>query len=703
MKSQFRATEQADKSSLCQFSFHIHLLPLHAFRFNNLQVKNTQKTKISQSQEANMNLFQFSSSKQSYWNWVFFFICSLLILTSFSDPRISNSGLFCGKFNPLNGTNFVPTFVKEMQGLSEAINARHFATYHLHSTPPIYALAQCHQDLSQTDCLLCYAASRTKIPRCLPFNSARIFLDGCFLRYDNYSFFKESVSSSFDKVICSNDNIAKVDEKRTKRVGYAVGKVTKVALRNGGFGTAAVDGVFALAQCWKSVPFEGCQECLQKAEMEVRGCSPKAEGRGLYTGCYLRYSTKKFFNEMGETEHNHVIIAIISATSAFIMLSVLVAYATYARLSKRKKELENLGQIWINFEKSGLKFKYETLEKATDYFSLSRKLGQGGTGSVFMGMLPNGKIVAVKRLIYNTRQWVDEFFNEVNLISKIQHKNLVKLLGCSIEGPESLLVYEYIPNKSLDQFIFDEEKAKLLKWKHRFDIIVGTAEGLAHLHGGESQIRIIHRDIKSSNVLLDENLNPKIADFGLVRCLAPDKSHLSTGVAGTLGYMAPEYLIRGQLTEKADVYSFGILVLEIVCGKRNATFSKDSSSLLQAVWTLYRSNRLAEAVDPCIRDEILAKGAPDYVLQIGLLCTQASVSLRPSMVEVVQMLTDKDCEIPILNQPPFINGNAQEPERSTKSYSSDSFISNAVKKIQGSGTFSESSRTHSSDEPSKTQ
>ena len=117
-------------------------------------------------------------------------------------------------------------------------------------------------------------------------------------------------------------------------------------------------------------------------------------------------------------------------------------------------ELKNLGQIWKSFDKSGLKFKYETLEKATDYFSPSRKLGQGGAGSVYMGILPNGKTVAVKRLIYNTRQWVDDFFNEVNLISRIQHKNLVKLLGCSIEGPESLLVYEYVQNKSLDQFIF---------------------------------------------------------------------------------------------------------------------------------------------------------------------------------------------------------------------------------------------------------
>ncbi|XP_022750558.1 cysteine-rich receptor-like protein kinase 42 [Durio zibethinus] len=483
-----------------------------------------------------------------------------------------------------------------MQGLSEAINNNHFASYQLNSTPPMYALVQCHEDLSQNDCLSCYAAARTRIPRCLSFVSARIFLDGCFMRYDDYNFFQESVSSSVDNVNCSSNNVTVSGEDHNNRlslfgrnVDYAVGNVTRIALRNGGFGLVEVDGVYALAQCWKSVPAQGCSECLQKAAKEVRGCVPKEEGRGLNTGCYLRYSTQKFYNDGAQTDHGQgfsgtaVIITIVSATFAFLMLSLLAAYATYARLSKRKKELKNLGHISERFQNSHLKFKYETLEKATDYFSLSRKLGQGGAGSVFMGILPNGKTVAVKRLVYNTRQWVDEFFNEVNLISRIQHKNMVQLLGCSIEGPESLLVYEYVPNKSLDQFIFDEEKAKLLKWKQRFDIIVGTAEGLAHLHGGGSEIRIIHRDIKSSNVLLDENLNPKIADFGLVRCLAADKSHLSTGIAGTLGYMAPEYLVRGQLTEKADVYSFGVLVIEIVCGKKSNTFTKDSGSLLQTV------------------------------------------------------------------------------------------------------------------------
>ncbi|XVE67891.1 hypothetical protein DITRI_Ditri09bG0024300 [Diplodiscus trichospermus] len=652
-----------------------------------------------------MNPMQFSTSKQPCRIWVFLLVSSFLISCCFCDPRISNAGLFCGNSIPTNVTIFVPNFVKEMQGLSEVINASHFASYHLNSTPRMYALAQCHHDLSQTDCLLCYAASRTRIPRCLPSLSARIFLDGCFLRYDNYSFFQESVSSGSDHVSCSSNNVTVFgddddDDKKVdlfgRNVDYAVGKVTRIALRNGGFGAVEVDGVYALAQCWKSVPAEGCRECLQKAAKAVSGCVPKEEGREMNTGCYLRYSTKKFYNQGTETEHDHgfygiaVIIAIVSATSAFLMLSLLAAYATYARLSKRKQELKNLGQMSKTFDKSALKFKYETLEKATDYFNVSRKLGQGGAGSVFMGVLPSGKTVAVKRLVYNTRQWVDEYFNEVNLISRIQHKNLVKLLGCSIEGPESLMVYEYVPNKSLDHFIFDEKKAELLNWKQRFDIIVGTAEGLAHLHGGGSQSRIIHRDIKSSNVLLDENLNPKIADFGLVRCLAADKSHLTTG-----------YLVQGQFTEKSDVYSFGVLVLEIIYGKRSTTFTKGSGSLLQTVWTLYRSDRLAEAVDRSIRDEISAKQAPN-VLQIGLLCTQASVPLRPSMAQVVHMLTDEACDIPKPKQPPFLNAALLEPESSTRSCSTDSFISNAVPTIQGSSTSSEPSSTYSS-EVSRTQ
>ncbi|KAJ8536476.1 hypothetical protein K7X08_034877 [Anisodus acutangulus] len=189
------------------------------------------------------------------------------------------------------------------------------------------------------------------------------------------------------------------------------------------------------------------------------------------------------------------------------------------------------------------------LQKATGDFDPLNKLGQGGSGSVYKAILPDGKTVAVKRLLYNTRQWAEEFFNEVNLISGIQHNNVVKLLGCSIEGPESLLVFDYASNRNLDQVLFDENKRQFLSWKERFEIILGIAEGLAYLHEG-SKTKIIHRDIKNSNILVDDQLIPKMADFGLARRFAPHKTHVSTGVAGTLGYLAPEYLLQGCLTEK---------------------------------------------------------------------------------------------------------------------------------------------------------
>jgi len=203
---------------------------------------------------------------------------------------------------------------------------------------------------------------------------------------------------------------------------------------------------------------------------------------------------------------------------------------------------------------------------------------------VYKGVLPDDREIAVKKLFSNREQSVSDFFNEVNLISRIQHKNLVNLLGFSVDGPYKLLVYEYLPNKSLDHFLFEESMGNLLDWQRRFDIILGTASGLAYLHQ-ESHIRIIHRDIKASNILLDQYFKPKIADFGLVRHFSEDQTHLSTTIVGTRGYMAPEYLVHGHLTEKVDVYAFGVLVLEIISGRKNitATHANDTPSLLTMV------------------------------------------------------------------------------------------------------------------------
>uniref|UniRef100_A0A0A0LCE9 non-specific serine/threonine protein kinase n=1 Tax=Cucumis sativus TaxID=3659 RepID=A0A0A0LCE9_CUCSA len=571
-----------------------------------------------------------------------FFFFFFFFSVSLSDPRISQSGSICGTLKPPPSSRFIPTFIEEMEAISELLTTRSWTTHFVNSTPPMFALSQCFNDLSHTDCLLCYAASRTSLPRCLPAISARIFLDGCFLRYDNYSFYKESTDSVRDSVNCTSE-LGEIDQSERlvfgENVRVVVETVTTKAMEKGGFGMGEVSGMFGLAQCWGSVEPEGCRACLEKAKRSIGSCLPSKEGRAMNAGCYLRYSTVKFYNDKDEDRDHDgfsgrravVTIALASAASLIIFFSAV--FACYTRISKFKKEKKRQSLIPVSLKDSDLNFKYETLEKATNYFNLSNKIGQGGAGSVYKGTLPNGQIVAVKRLVFHTRQWVDEFFNEVNLIRGIQHKNLVALLGCSIEGPESLLVYEFVSNGSLDHFIF-----------------VGTAEGLAHLHEG-CKIRIIHRDIKSSNVLLDENFNPKIADFGLARHFGADQSHLSTGIAGTL---------------------------------RNSSFTENSTPLLQTVWDLYKTERLTEAIDTSLNKDYPAKEAMD-ILQIGLLCTQALASLRPSMATIVKLLTsDVERKVGIPEQPPFLNPCGT----SKRSCRISSLVSHAVSKLEVSSCTS---------------
>eukprot|EP00253_Pinus_taeda_P021337 PITA_21337 len=310
-------------------------------------------------------------------------------------------------------------------------------------------------------------------------------------------------------------------------------------------------------------------------------------------------------------------------------------------------------ELSIAISKSKLNYKFETLQTATKNFDPINKIGQGGFGSVYKGLL-DGRQIAVKRLFSNREESVNEFFNEVNLISCVQHKNLVKLLGCSVDGPEKLLVYEYLPNKSLDRFLFDETLENALDWKSRFEIILGTASGLAYLHQ-ESDIRIIHRDIKASNILLDHLFKPKIADFGLIKYFSEDQSHLSTRIIGTRGYMAPEYLVHGHLTEKVDVYAFGVLVLEIISGRRNKTpmHRNDIPSLLTMVWNYHLSGTIASIIDPNIKEK--CQGEILQIVHIALLCTQTSAVLRPSMSEVVTFLISKDQNLPEPTQPPYID------------------------------------------------
>nr|XP_011460346.1 PREDICTED: G-type lectin S-receptor-like serine/threonine-protein kinase At4g27290 [Fragaria vesca subsp. vesca] len=215
---------------------------------------------------------------------------------------------------------------------------------------------------------------------------------------------------------------------------------------------------------------------------------------------------------------------------------------------------------------------FDTISAATDRFSIANKIGEGGFGTVYKGVLPSGQEIAVKRLSVHSGQGLQEFKNEVALIAKLQHRNLVKLLGCCIQREEKMLIYEYLPNKSLDQFLFDRTRSEVLTWRKRFDIVMGIARGLLYLHQ-DSRLRIIHRDLKASNILLDSEMKSKISDFGTARIFGGEQTEeMTRRVIGTYGYMSPEYAMGGHFSVKSDVFSFGVLVLEIISGRKNSGF-----------------------------------------------------------------------------------------------------------------------------------
>ncbi|PRQ28901.1 putative protein kinase RLK-Pelle-DLSV family [Rosa chinensis] len=284
-------------------------------------------------------------------------------------------------------------------------------------------------------------------------------------------------------------------------------------------------------------------------------------------------------------------------------------------------------------------FSHNELKLATNNFHASNKIGQGGFGIVYKGTLKNGRQVAVKTLSARSKQGVREFLNEINTISNVQHPNLVELIGCCVQGADRILVYEYVENNSLDRALLGaRNKTIKLDWEKRKAICLGIARGLTFLHE-ELQPHIVHRDIKASNILLDRDLNAKIGDFGLAKLFPDNITHISTRIAGTTGYLAPEYALGGQLTLRADVYSFGILILEIVGGRSSAkeNWGGTEKFLLEWAWQLHEEGRLLELVDPELVDypeeEVLR------YMKVAFFCTQAASSRRPLMSQVLDMLS----------------------------------------------------------------
>ncbi|XP_076910282.1 putative LRR receptor-like serine/threonine-protein kinase At1g56130 [Bidens hawaiensis] len=347
-----------------------------------------------------------------------------------------------------------------------------------------------------------------------------------------------------------------------------------------------------------------------------------------------------------------LIVGIVVPIVIIGSLSLLALYIIRQR--RKKQDTSDNYEEFLGIDTKPYTFTYGELRDATDDFSPSNKLGEGGFGPVYKGTLDDGRVIAVKQLSVASHQGKSQFIAEIATISAVQHRNLVKLYGCCIEGDRRLLVYEYLENKSLDQALFGKTRLSL-NWATRFDICLGIARGLAYLHE-ESRIRVVHRDIKASNVLLDAELNPKISDFGLAKLYDDKKTHMSTRVAGTIGYLAPEYAMRGHLTEKADVFGFGVVALEIISGRPNSDSSLEDEKiyLLEWAWNLHEANNELELVDEELSE--FDENEVKRVMRITLLCTQTSPMQRPTMSRVVAMLSGDIEAGGVITRPEYLSG-----------------------------------------------
>ncbi|KAL8536460.1 hypothetical protein ACS0TY_011898 [Phlomoides rotata] len=390
---------------------------------------------------------------------------------------------------------------------------------------------------------------------------------------------------------------------------------------------------------------------------------------------------RKYFLETesaGGNKKKRVLI-ILSVVGSVVLLILAITLFILQKLKQGKREeelhelltLEGYTETYEMGNGGGnshdLKlFTYASIVSATRNFSSNNKLGQGGFGPIYKGKTPEGQDIAVKVLSRQSGQGIVELKTELILISKLQHVNLVKLIGFCIHGDDKMIIYEYMHNKSLDFFIFDPCKREQLDWQKRFNIIEGTAQGLLYLHK-YSRLKIIHRDLKPNNILLDEKMNPKISDFGLARIFKQDDSDAKTNICvGTRGYMAPEYVMQGIFSVKSDVYSFGVLVLEIVSGRKNNSFHdiEGPLSVVEYAWELWRKDSALELMDPtlsnsCVIEQVLR------CIHIGLLCVENRAVDRPTIENVLSMLKNESKSLVMLKNPAFIirNNVSKETEK----------------------------------------
>ncbi|XP_059435861.1 cysteine-rich receptor-like protein kinase 10 [Corylus avellana] len=592
-----------------------------------------------------------------------------------------------------NATNFTATYENNRNHLLASLSSnatRATGFYNTTASTPnsvdtIYGLFLCRGDISAADCRDCVSgATEDVVERCPKAKDAVAWYEYCMLRYANQYFFSSMVTdpgiymwntvnvsepSRFDQLV------------RTTMNDLASG-ISNVGAGAKKFGTkeanfTALQTLYTLAQCTLDISRSDCNSCLQRAIASLPGCcGGKQGGRILFPSCNVRFEVYPFYQSLNtsaptpstpalvppppgsvtapkgkDTISALTIVAIVVPISVSIVLFVIgYCFVINRRARKKYNAIQQENAAHANDDITtveSLQFDLATIEIATNKFSDDNKLGEGGFGAVYKGVLPNGQEIAVKRLSRTSGQGKEEFKTEMILVAKLQHRNLVRLLGFCLHGEEKILIYEFVLNKSLDYFLYEPASQGQLDWSSRYNIIGGIARGLLYLHE-DSRLRIIHRDLKASNILLDGDMNAKISDFGMAKIFGVDQTQGNTSrVVGTYGYMAPEYAMHGQFSVKSDVYSFGVLILEIVSGKKVSSFyqSDGDEDLLSFAWKHWTDGTPLQVLDPNMgnsysRDQVIR------CLHIGVLSVQDDPTERPTMASIVLMLNSQSVSLP---------------------------------------------------------
>ncbi|KAF6996090.1 hypothetical protein CFC21_012480 [Triticum aestivum] len=597
------------------------------------------------------------------------------------DANYTRGGVFEANLDAL--LSFLPASASAASGFAEKATGV--------APDEAYGLAQCRADVSASECRACLNASvRDVATKCPGQKKSTLSYYTCLLRHSNVSFFGVA-DMSWQPHLCNRDN-ATQPELFKMQLGALMNNLSSRAASSPRlFAADTVDltpftKIYGMSQCTRDLAGDDCNRCLSVAVSYIpKFCDGREGGRVDTRSCSIRYELYRFYNaqaaeaamsplpppppavngsdQSGPTgragnDDATAKIALFVSIPVAVVLLVLLTVALYLY----SEDGTDMGTS------ESLLYDLSTLRAATDNFSEENKLGEGGFGPVYKGTMQDGQDIAVKRLSKTSQQGQVELKNEVVLVAKLKHKNLVRLLGCCIQEDEKLLVYEYLCNKSLDKIIFDPARRQELTWEQRYRIMQGIGRGLLYLHE-DSRLTIIHRDLKASNILLDPDMTPKISDFGLAKLFSVDASFGNTShIAGTYGYMAPEYALHGIFSAKSDVYSYGVLVLEIIAGRRN-NFSQypgtNGEDLLTTVWRHWSRGSVSGLLDGCSADGL----QPSEMLRcvhVGLLCVQEDAHLRPGMAAVVVMLNSRSITLPVPTPPAYVvSGRAGALGRST--------------------------------------